>query len=79
MDFEQIRVYKAIFSCYNIIMKQKIRIIDKTIGKILENEIEVRNLDHFETQLKTRVNIFRNRKLYTRKVKHKKVEFDDQY
>ena len=70
-------VYKAIFSCYNIVMKQKIRIIDKTTGKIFENEIEVRNLDHFETQLKTRANIFRNRKLYTRKVKHKKVEFDD--
>ena len=79
MDFEQIRVYKALFSCYNIIMKQKIRIIDKTIGKIFENEIKVRNLDHFETQLKTRANIFRNRKLYTRKVKHKKVEIDDQY
>ena len=77
MDFEQIRVYKALFSCYNIVMKQKIRIIDKITGKILENEIEVRNLDHFETQLKTRANIFRNRKLYTRKVKHKKVEFDD--
>ena len=77
MDFEQIRVYKSIFSCYNIIMKQKIRIIDKITGKILENEIKVRNLDHFETQLKTRANIFRNRKLYTRKVKHKKVEFDD--
>ena len=72
-------VYKAIFSCYNIVMKQKIRIIDKTTGKIFENEIKVRNLDHFETQLKTRANIFRNRKLYTRKVKHKKVEIDDQY
>ena len=70
-------VYKAIFSCYNIVMKQKIRIIDKITGKILENEIKVRNLDHFETQLKTRANIFRNRKLYTRKVKHKKVEVDD--
>ena len=70
-------VYKAIFSCYNIVMKQKIRIIDKITGKILENEIKLRNLDHFETQLKTRANIFRNRKLYTRKVKHKKVEFDD--
>ena len=60
-------------------MKQKIRIIDKTTGKIFENEINVRNLDHFAVQLKTRANIFRNRKLYTRKVKHKKVEFDDQY
>ena len=70
-------VYKVIFSCYNIIMKQKIRIIDKITGKILEDEIEVRNWDHFAVQLKTRANIFRNRKLYTRKVKHKKVEFDD--
>ena len=58
-------------------MKQKIRIIDKITGKILESEIEVRNQDHFAVQLKTRANIFRNRKLYTRKVKHKKVEFDD--
>ena len=58
-------------------MKQKIRIIDKITGKILEDEIEVRNWDHFAVQLKTRANIFRNRKLYTRKVKHKKVEFDD--
>ena len=58
-------------------MKQKIRIIDKITGKILESEIEVRNRDHFAVQLKTRANIFRNRKLYTRKVKHKKVEFDD--
>ena len=72
-------VYKAIFSCYNIVMKQKIRIIDKITGKIFENEINVRNLDHFAVQLKTRANICRNRKLYTRKVKHKKVEFDDQY
>ena len=70
-------VYKAIFSCYNIVMKQKIRIIDKTTGKIFENEIKVRNLDHFETQLKTRAHVFRNRKLYNRKVKHKKVEIDD--
>ena len=77
MDFEQIRVYKALFSCYNISMKQKIRIIDKITGKNLEKEIEVRNRDHFATQLKTKANIFRNRKLYNRKVKHKKVEVDD--
>ena len=77
MDFEQIRVYKALFSCYNISMKKKIKIIDKITGKNLEKEIEVRNLDHFATQLRTRANIFRNRKLYNRKVKHKKVEVDD--
>ena len=77
MDFEQIRVYKALFSCYNIVMKQKIRIIDKITGKNLEKEIEVRNREHFETQLRTRANIFRNRKLYNRKVKHKKGGLDD--
>ena len=77
MDFEQIRVYKALFSCYNISMKKKIRIIDKITGKNLEKEVNVRNRDHFETQLKTKANIFRNCKLYNRKVKHKKVEIDD--
>ena len=58
-------------------MKQKIRIIDKITGKNLEKEVNVRNQDHFETQLKTRANIFRNRKLYNRKVKHKKGGTDD--
>ena len=58
-------------------MKKKIRIIDKITGKNLEKEIEVPNHDHFATQLKTRANIFRNRKLYNRKVKHKKVKVDD--
>ena len=58
-------------------MKQKIRIIDKITGKNLEKEVNVRNRDHFETQLRTRANIFRNRKLYNRKVKHKKVKVDD--
>ena len=58
-------------------MKKKIRIIDKITGKTFEKEVNVRNQDHFATQLKTRANIFRDRKLYNRKVKHKKVEVDD--
>ena len=58
-------------------MKQKIKITDKTTGKSLEGETEIRNQDHFTTQLKTRAHIFRDRKLYNRKVKHKKVEVDD--
>ena len=77
MDFEQIRVYKALFSCYNISMKKKIRIIDKKSGKTFEKEVNVRNQDHFATQLRTRANIFRDRKLYNRKVKHKKGGLDD--
>ena len=58
-------------------MKKKIRIIVKKSGKTFEKEVNVRNQDHFATQLKTRANIFRDRKLYNRKVKHKKVEVDD--
>ena len=58
-------------------MKKKIRIIDKKSGKTFEKEVNVRNQDHFVTQLRTRANIFRNRKLYNRKVKHKKVKVDD--
>ena len=58
-------------------MKQKIRIIDKITGKTLEKEVNVRNRDHFEVQRKYRAQVFRNRKLYNRKVKHKKVEIDD--
>ena len=58
-------------------MKQKIKIIDKITGKTLEKEVNVRNRDHFVVQLKTKAHIFRNRKLYNRKVKHKKVEVDD--
>ena len=71
MDFKQIRVYKTLFLCYNIVMKQKIKITDKTTGKVLEKEVEIRNQDHFEVQLRTRAHIFRNRKLYNRKRKHK--------
>ena len=58
-------------------MKKKIRIIDKKSGKTFEKEVNVRNQDHFATQLKTRANIFRDRKLYNRKVKHKKGGIDD--
>jgi hypothetical protein len=58
-------------------MKQKIKITDKTTGKVLEGEIEIRNQDHFEVQKRTRAHIFRNRKLYNRKVKHKHGNEED--
>ena len=77
MLFRSIRVYKALFSRYNIIMKQKIKIIDKITGKTLEKEVNIRNRDHFEVKRKYHAHVFRNRKLYNRKVKHKKVEIDD--
>lgn len=52
-------------------MKRKIKVVDKVSGKIEEHEFEVRNLDHFEVQRRTRANIFKNKKAYTRKKKHK--------
>ena len=52
-------------------MKRKIKIIDKVSGKTIENEVEIRNLDHFEVQRKTRAHIFRDKTKYTRKRKHK--------
>ena len=58
-------------------MKQKIKIIDKITGKTLEKEVNVRNRDHFAIKLMTKANIFRNRKLYNRKVKHKKGGLND--
>ena len=52
-------------------MKRKIKVVDKVTGKVEEHEFEIRNLDHFEVQRKTRANIFKNKKAYTRKRKHK--------
>ena len=40
--------------------------------KIKADDRKIPNKDHFETQLKTKANIFRDRKKYTRKIKHKK-------
>lgn len=55
-------------------MKQKIKVIDKVSGKVLEKEVEIPNKDHFEVQLKTKAHVFKNRKKYTRKLKHKKKD-----
>jgi hypothetical protein len=55
-------------------MKQKIKVIDKVSGKTIEKEVELRNLDHFNVQLRTKHNIFRNKKKYNRKLKHKKKD-----
>lgn len=55
-------------------MKQKIKIIDKVRGKVLEKEVELPNKDHFNVQLKTKAHVFKNRKKYTRKLKHRNKE-----
>lgn len=56
-------------------MKQKIKIIDNVTGKTIESEKEIRNLDHFDVQLRTRAHIFRDKKKYNRKKKHKNADF----
>ena len=58
-------------------MKQKIRVIDKVSGKTIEKEVEIRNLDHFNIQLRNKHRIFKDHTKYTRKFKHKK-KLEDQ-
>lgn len=41
---------------------------------ISQNDLNLRNEMHFNVQRTTRANIFRNRKKYTRKKKHKNKE-----
>ena len=55
-------------------MKRKIKVIDNVSGKTLEGETEIRNTLHFDVQRKTRAQIYKNRKAYTRKRKHKNLD-----
>lgn len=48
--------------CYNVYMKQKIKIIDKVSKKTIEKEVELRNLDHFNIQRRTRAHVYHPRK-----------------
>lgn len=55
-------------------MKRKIKLTDKTTGKIIEGETTLRNTLHFEIQKNNRAHVFKNRKAYTRKTKYKNEE-----
>lgn len=57
-------------------MRKKIKIIDNIstngkTAKVIEKEVVVRNEVHFKAQLANKAKIFRNKKLYSRKIKHK--------
>ena len=52
-------------------MKRKVKVVDNISGKIIIGEIELRNKDHFDIQLKNPAHIFKNKKKYTRKLKYK--------
>lgn len=56
-------------------MKKKIKISDFN-GKEKEFEINVRNEQHFQIQLKNPSRIFKNKKKYSRKIKHKGGSLD---
>lgn len=53
-------------------MKRVIKVIDNVNGKVAIAETELRNLAHFQVQLRDRANVYRDRTKYTRKEKHKK-------
>ena len=57
-------------------MKKKIRIVDKVSGKVLEGETEIRNLDHFEIQKRTRAHIYKPKKGRGSFTRNKKVDID---
>lgn len=57
-------------------MKRKIKVIDKVTGKTEEHEVEIRNLDHFNIQRRTRAHIYRNKKGKGSFKREKKVDFD---
>jgi hypothetical protein len=57
-------------------MKKKIRIVDKTTGKVLEREYTVRNLFHFNVQLNSRMQVQESKKHKKPKYKHKIYEED---
>ena len=52
-------------------MKQKIRVIDNTNGRVTESEVVVRNEDHLQAQLKYPARVYRDKTKYTRKQKHR--------
>lgn len=55
-------------------MKRKIKVIDNITGKVIEGEQELRNLGHFEVQLKYRAHIYKNKKGKGSYKRNKKIE-----
>lgn len=55
-------------------MKKKIRVVDNINNKILEKEVEIPNKMHLDAQIRFPSRVFKNKKKYTRKQKHKNNE-----
>lgn len=43
-------------------MKRKIKLTDKTTGKVTEGTITIRNFDHFQAQLSNKAKVFKPKK-----------------
>lgn len=57
-------------------MKRKTTATDAKTGEKTSKVAEIRNLDHFEVQLRIRAHAFRDKKKYTCKIKRKSKDFD---
>ena len=57
-------------------MKKKVKIIDNINNKITEHEVEIPNKAHLEAQIRFPHLVHRDKTKYTRKVKHKKVNYN---
>lgn len=60
-------------------MKIKVKLVDKINNKVMESEINIRNILHFEVQKNTRAQTFKDKTKYTRKVKHKKDPLSESF
>jgi hypothetical protein len=58
-------------------MKKKIRVVDNINNKVLEKEVEIPNKMHLDAQIRFPSRVFKDRKKYTRKQKHKNNERGD--
>ena len=56
-------------------MKQKIKIVDNVSGKTLQTEVVIPNKMHLDAQIRYPHIVFKNKKHYTRKAKHKSKEW----
>lgn len=58
-------------------MKKKIRVVDNINNKVLEKEVEIPNKMHLDAQIRFPSRVFKDKKKYTRKQKHKNNERGD--
>ena len=58
-------------------MKQKVKFVDEIHNKVTEKEVVIPNKMHLDAQIRYPSKVFKNKKKYTRKQKHKNNERRD--